>query len=113
MYRFLGIVSLSEEPAVLRCAGDEDLTTRWRRRAALSRALRVRSDLLVDLAGLTFADTSLMVDLAMVARRLRASGRCLRLSGAQPQVWRVVEAVGLHRQPGVVVVGSSPSPALA
>lgn len=113
MYRFRRIVSFHEEPAVLRCTGDEDVATRGRRRAALSRALRAKTDLRVDLKELRFADTSLMVDLAMVARRLRATGRRLRLSGAQPQVWAVIQAVGLHRQPGVIVDGPGPSPALA
>jgi anti-anti-sigma regulatory factor len=63
----------------------------------------------VDLRALTFADTSLMVDLAMVARRLRRAGRLMLVSHPQPQVWRVIEMVGLHRLPGVVVDGSAPA----
>ena len=38
---------------------------------------------------LTFADSSLILDLAMVARRLRQAGRLIRICGPQPQVWRV------------------------
>ncbi len=38
-----------------------------------------------------------MVDLAMLARRLRARGRALRLHGAQPQIRREIRRAGLHR----------------
>jgi anti-anti-sigma regulatory factor len=69
----------------------------------MSRALAARTDVVVDLRELTFADSSLMVDLAMVARRLRIAGRRLHLRHAQPQVRRVIEIVGVHRLPGVVL----------
>jgi anti-anti-sigma regulatory factor len=68
----------------------------------MSRALAARTDVIVDLRELTFADSSLMLDLAIVARRLRITGRRLHLRNAQPQVWRVIEVVGVHRLPGVV-----------
>jgi anti-anti-sigma regulatory factor len=55
----------------------------------------------VDLSELVFADASLMVDLAMLARRLRAHGRAILLQGAQPQIRTLIELVGLHRLPGV------------
>jgi anti-anti-sigma regulatory factor len=51
-----------------------------------------------------------MLDLAMVSRRLRKSGRRMRVRGAQPHVHRLIEAVGLHRLPGVEV---EPAPAVA
>lgn len=57
----------------------------------------------VDLSGLVFADASLMVDLAMVARRLRKAGRRLRLQGAQPQIRKLIEIVGLDRLAGVTL----------
>ena len=62
-------------------AGDEDLSTQGRRRAALSRALSAQADLLVDLTELGFADASVMLDLAMVARRLRKAGRRMSCGG--------------------------------
>ena len=96
-----GIVAFDEQPPVLRCSGDEDLATQGARRSALARALKVRDDLIVDLSELSFADASLMVDLAMVALRLRQHGRRVLLRGAQPQIHRLIEMVGLHRQPGV------------
>ena len=47
----------------------------------------------------------------MVARRLRIAGRRLHLRNAQPQVWRVIEMVGVNRLPGVVADGQAPVPA--
>ena len=89
--------------------GDEDLTTQGRRRPALSRALSAQADLLVDVQDLVFADASLMLDLAMVARRLRKSGRRMFVRGVQPQISRLIEAVGLHRFPGVSIEGFAPA----
>jgi anti-anti-sigma regulatory factor len=66
---------------------------------------------IVDLSELTFADPSLMLDLAMLARRLRTRGRALLLRDAQPQIRTLIELVGLHRLDGVRLEG--PSPALA
>ena len=83
------------------------------RRAALSRALTSRGDVVVDLRALTFADPSLIVDLAMLGRRLRKSGLRLHLRGAQPAVARLIEQAGLHRVAGIVVDGLAPAPLLA
>ena len=74
-----------------------------RRRRALSAALGARLDVVVDLRGLRFADPSFMVDLAVLAQRLRNDGRSLRLRGPQPDVQRLIELMGLHRQPAVRV----------
>lgn len=65
----------------------------------------------VDLTDLVFADASLMIDLAVLARRLRACGRAILVRGAQPQIMTLIELVGLHRLPGVRIEG--PSRALA
>ena len=105
------IVSLSINPPVLRCSGDEDRSTQSLRRQALSRALAVEDDLVVDLSDLAFADASLMVDLAMVARRLRKAGRAMHLRGATPQIRTLIELVGLHRLPGVSFDGPAPAAA--
>jgi anti-anti-sigma regulatory factor len=79
------------------------------RRRALTRALRAQADLVVDLSELVFADTSLMVDLAMLSRRLRCRGRMLLLRGAQPQVRLLIELMGVHRLPGVWLDGAAPA----
>ena len=84
-------------------SGEEDRVTAGRRRRALSSALRARADVDVDLRGLTFADSSLMIDLALLARRLRASGRALRLQGAQPHIRKLIELMGLDRLPAVAL----------
>jgi anti-anti-sigma regulatory factor len=93
----------------LRCAGDEDRSTQGSRRRARTRALRAQTDVTVDLSELAFADASLMLDLAMLARRLRAQGREILLRGAQPQIRTLIELVGLHRLPGVTLEGSAPT----
>ena len=82
-------------------SGDEDRATQSLRRRAISRALcRSDSDVTVDLSDLSFADSSLMLDLAMLARRLRLAGRCLVLRGARPHTRRLIEYVGAARLPG-------------
>ncbi len=67
--------------------------------------------MIVDLSELVFADSSLMLDFAMLARRLRTQGRAIMLCGAQPQIRTLIELVGLHRLPGVKLEG--PATALA
>jgi anti-anti-sigma regulatory factor len=95
----------------LRCSGDEDRATQGIRRPALARAIRAQTDVVVDLSQLVFADSSVMLDLAVLARRLRVRGRAILLRGAQPQIMTLIRLVGLHRLPGVKLEG--PSPALA
>ena len=88
---------------MLRCWGDEDRATQGTRRQALARAIKAPGDVVADLSGLAFADSSLMLDLAALARRLRTRDRELRLRGAQPQIKVLIELVGLHRLPGVAL----------
>lgn len=47
----------------------------------------------------------------MLARRLRAHGRAIRLCGAQPQIRLLIELVGLHKLPGVFMEGATPAAA--
>ena len=106
MYYVATIVRFDEQLAILTIAGDEDRTTSGRRRRPLSAALSATRDVIVDLTDLTFADPSLMIDLACLAQRLRAQGRTLWLSGAQPNIRTLIETVGLHRLPAVRVAGT-------
>jgi anti-anti-sigma factor len=78
--------------------------TSGRRRRPLSTALKATRDVIVDLSDLRFADSSLMVDLACLAQRLRAQERVLWLSGAQPPVHTLIQMMGLHRLPSVRVM---------
>jgi anti-anti-sigma regulatory factor len=71
------------------------------------RAIRAQADVIVDLSELVFADSSLMLDLAVLARRLRTQGRGLLLCGAQPQIQALIETVGLQRLPGVRIQGTA------
>jgi anti-anti-sigma regulatory factor len=103
------IVHFDDMPPTLRCRGDEDRSTQGSRRRALTRAIRAQADVTVDLSELAFADPSLMLDLAMLARRLRAHGRALLLCGAQPQIRTLIELVGLHKLPGVELEGPTPT----
>ena len=89
--------------------GDEDRTTSGRRRRPISAALKATRDVIVDLSELHFADTSLMIDLACLAQRLRAQGRVLWLNGAQPNNRTLIETVGLHRLPAVQLDGPRPA----
>lgn len=75
------------------------------------RAIGSDADVIVDLSELKFADTSLMMDLAMLSRRLRKRGRAILLRGAQPQIRALIERVGLHHLPAVHLEG--PASALA
>ena len=104
------IVDFDEISATLRCCGDEDRSTQGSRRQALVRAIRAQSNVTVDLSELAFADSSVMLDLAVLARRLRVRGRELLVRGAQPQVQAMIKHVGLHRLPAVRF---EPSPTFA
>ena len=65
--------------------------------------------MIVDLSELHFADASVMIDLACLAQRLRAQGRTLWLSGAQPNIRTLIETISLHRLPAVRLEGSQPA----
>ena len=108
LYSFWQIVDFDEHAATLRCRGAEDRSTQVWRRQALARALRAQSDVTVDLSELAFADTSVMVDLAVLARRSRVGGRKIFVRGAQPQVMSLIKQVGLDRLPAVQIEGASP-----
>jgi anti-anti-sigma regulatory factor len=47
-----------------------------------------------------------MIDLAVLAQRLRAEGRALLLLGPQPQIRTLIGLVGLDRQPAVALEGA-------
>jgi anti-anti-sigma factor len=111
--RFPTIVSFDEQLGILRVTGDEDRTTSGRRRRPISAALKATRDVIVDLSDLNFADPSLMIDLACLAQRLRAHGRTLSLRYPQPHVQQLIELVGLHRLPSVLVIVPQPARAPA
>ena len=69
--------------------------------------MRATHDVIVDLSDLRFADASVMLDLAVLAQRLRAQGRTLWLSAPPPNLRTLIERIGLHRQPGVRLAGDA------
>ena len=97
------IVTFDPHQSVLRVAGDEDRTTSGRRRRAFSAALTHPRDVAVDLTDLHFADTSVMVDLALLAQRLRPQKRVLRLVRPQPHIHTLIEMVGVDRLEAVAM----------
>ena len=93
---------LSDEQYVISLAGEVDLYTAPEFKQQLLEVIdQGGRDVVVDLSDLHFADSSLMVDLAVLAQRLRADGRRLRLRGPQPQIQKLIELMGLHRMPAV------------
>ena len=46
-----------------------------------------------------------MLDFAVLSRRLRRHGRAILLCSPQPQIQRLIEAMGLDRLPGVRLEG--------
>ena len=107
--RFAAIVEYATHPPTLRCRGDEDRATQALRRQALARALKAHCDVLVDLAELSWADTSLMLDFVTLARRLRVRGHALVLRDPQPQITALLELVGLDRVPDVRIERAEPA----
>jgi anti-anti-sigma factor len=107
--RFPPIVSFDEQHGVLRVSGDEDRATSGGRRRPISAALKAPRDVTVDLSELDFADASLMIDLAVLAQRLRAHGGTLSLHEPKPHVHQLIELVGLHRLPSVRVDAAQPA----
>ncbi|HEU4701726.1 MAG TPA: STAS domain-containing protein [Conexibacter sp.] len=108
LVRFAAIVEYVEHPPTLRCCGDEDRSTQARRRQALVRAMKAHTDIVADLAELSWADVSLMLDFVTLARRLRVQGLELVLRHPQPQIAALLELVGLDRVPSVRIEHAEP-----
>ena len=73
------------------------------------RAIKARTDVVVDLSELAWADVSLMLDFVTLARRLRVQGLTLALHAPQPQIVALLELVGLDRVPGVQIERAQPA----
>jgi anti-anti-sigma regulatory factor len=71
--------------------------------------MKAQRDVTVDLSELVFADPSLMLDLAALARRLRGRGRVVWLRDPQPQIKTLIELVGLLRLDGVHLQAPAPT----
>ena len=98
------IVSFDAQQAVLHVTGEEDRSTSGERRRPISAALSAARDVNVELSELRMADKSLMLDLAVLAQRLRAEGCEVCLRRPQPYVRTLISVAGLDRLPSVEVV---------
>ena len=80
------IGELSEETDLAEFAGlVRDLVAQGRRR------------LVLNLAGTTFVNTRALGEFTQAHKRLRDRGGELKIAGANPDVWRVLEMIWLHR----------------
>lgn len=70
--------------------------------------MKAHTDVIVELAELSWADVSLMLDFVTLARRLRVQSLTLSLRDPQPQIVALLELVGLDRVPGVRIERSEP-----
>jgi anti-sigma B factor antagonist/stage II sporulation protein AA (anti-sigma F factor antagonist) len=87
-------VSQNDGTSIVRMSGELDLASSDR----LSALLAELSDrtVVVDLAGLTFIDSSGIAALVAAKDRLQSAGRELVLTRPQPNVDRVLEMTGLE-----------------
>lgn len=82
---------------VLHVAGELDSHTSRALRAGLAAADGEGPELVIDLSGVTFADSATLGVLVAEHKRLVATGRTLVLSDPGPAVRRVLELSGLLR----------------
>lgn len=82
---------------VLVIAGELDTHTARALRAGLAAADPDGDEVVVDLSGVTFADSATLGVFVVEHRRLEAAGRCLVLLDPGPAVRRVLELSGLVR----------------
>jgi anti-sigma B factor antagonist len=81
--------------AVLRLQGELDASNRDRLHSAISSALENHPLLVVDLAGLDFTDCAGLSVLVWAHKRMAGCGHRLVLTGAKPNVARLLHLTGL------------------
>ncbi|MEU4425984.1 STAS domain-containing protein [Actinoplanes sp. NPDC024001] len=89
----LDVTALARPPGVRLC-GEVDMSTLPLLELALELLLDSPGDVTVDLHELTFIDVPGSRALAGAALRLRADGRRMCLSGAGPQIRRILRLLG-------------------
>jgi anti-anti-sigma factor len=86
------------EAVVIKPSGELDISTASVLDAALREAMdRGRSEVIVDLGGLSFIDSTGLRLLVVTAERARAAGNRLRLLRGSEPVERMLEVSGLDR----------------
>jgi anti-sigma B factor antagonist len=91
-----------EEPRVIRLIGEIDISNAEEVSTVVERDLASDGDLVLDLTGLAFIDSTGIQVLVDSARRLEGRGRLL-LKGAGEPIRRVLALVGLPLLPNVVL----------
>jgi anti-sigma B factor antagonist len=77
--------------------GELDLFAAPQLEAALQQVPRAGVCVYVDVAGVTFVDSTGVAAFAAVAQRVRAHGGTMMLAGSNPHVLRILELTGLGR----------------
>jgi len=81
--------------SVLELSGEVDIATVATLQEALEHVGQGSEVVVLDLGGLSFADSSMLAALASACNRLRSQGGDLRLARARGQMRRVLELTGL------------------
>ena len=85
------------DATVIAATGEADVTGTPPLREALAHAVeREEGDVVVDLGGVTFLDSTGLATLLNVVRRLRRTGRALVVAAATPPVLRVIRMAHLE-----------------
>jgi len=90
--------------------GEVDLANADELLAALQALMPASGDVILDLSGLEYLDSSGIRVLVNLVRPLSESGRSFVLTSPQPNVRRVLEIVGLDRAPGFILDAHEPPP---
>ena len=101
------VVEATTAPRGFRIAGDLDVSSVGLLADALSRELARGGELTLDLAGVTFVDSTGLQLLMQAARRLEGRGRLVLVS-PQPRVKLLFGYVLLDRRANVEIVGGTP-----
>jgi anti-sigma B factor antagonist len=90
--------------AVIAVVGELDLATAPELASALEAFVEDGPpELVLDLSGLSFMDSSGLAEFTKIQRRLRGQGRSLSLTAPQPNILKVFEISGLMEALNVVV----------
>jgi len=89
-------VKTDDAPAIVRLAGELDVYRKDEVRTALQSALQARS-VLLDLAGVTYADSTALVELLHFCTDLKDANVPVALLIAAPQFARLIQYAGLDQ----------------
>ncbi|MBP6964822.1 MAG: STAS domain-containing protein [Armatimonadetes bacterium] len=100
------IVVTQSKPNVVKVAGEVDLTTSAKFRAALDHAVSESPDgVIVDLSDVTYLDSTGIHTILVVYRRLQDQGGRLSLVVERPNVKKVLEILHMDRLAGLEICG--------